>query len=525
MTTDAVPATAGRREWTGLAVLALAALMTSFDLFTLLLALPHVSADLGADGIEQLWIVDIYGFVVGGFLVTMGGLGDRIGRRKLLLIGAAVFGAASVVSAYAPNPELLIASRALLGVAGATLTPSTLSLVGTMFRDEKQRGLAIGIWATAFTIGAILGPIAGGILLSHFWWGSVFLIGVPVMVLLLVLGPVVLPEYRNPHAGRLDLVSAVMSLAAILPLVYGIKEVAKYGFAPLPTAAIVVGVAFGVLFVRRQRHLTDPLLDLKLFSITEFRVGLLALFAYSTLTGAVMLLMTQWFQNVAGLSPLQAGLALLPGMAVSALGTTLAPVVARRVRPATLIAGGLFVVVVALLWFTQVATDTSSVVLVLAFALWCLGGTPLLSLGMGLVLGFTPPEKAGAAAAIPQVGNEIGAALGFAVLGTAATAVYRSRMSDAVPSDVPSATADAARESAASALTVADHLPGQVVAAARDAFTSGMHLVSAIAAVLLAAAAVLVAVKVRHVPPLGAGAAPAEETAVTPADDQPAELV
>ncbi|GGS57882.1 MULTISPECIES: MFS transporter [Actinokineospora] len=519
MTSDAVPALAGRREWTGLAVLALTAMMTSFDLFTLLLALPHLSADLGADSIEQLWIVDIYGFLVGGFLITMGGLGDRIGRRKLLLIGASVFGVASVVSAYAPTPELLILARALLGVAGATLTPSTLSLISNMFHDQKQRGLAIGIWAGAFTVGAILGPIAGGILLEHFWWGSVFLLGVPVMLLLLVLGPIVLPEYRNPNAGRLDLVSALMSLAAILALIYGIKEAAKHGFGLVPVVAVAVGLVIGALFVRRQNRLADPLLDLKLFAITEFRVGLLGLFTYSVLTGAVLLLMTQWFQTVGGLSPLQAGLALLPGMALSTIGTTVAPIVARRFRPSVIIGVGLLVVVGALVWFTQIGPGTSPLVPVIAFGLWCAGGAPLLALGIGLVVSSSPPEKAGAASAMPQVSNEIGAALGFAVLGAGATAIYRGQMSDAVPAEVPADAAAAARESAAGATTVADVLPPDVLATARDAFTSGMQVVSAIAATLVAAAAVMIMVKLRHVPPLGAPA-PTEQPTEDPTPEK-----
>lgn len=506
-----VPISAGKREWVGLAVLALTAMLMSFDLFALILALPHLSADLGADAIEQLWIMDIYGFLVGGFLITMGGLGDRIGRRRLLLIGGAVFGVASVLSAYSSSPEMLIASRALLGIAGATLTPSTLSLISNLFRDPRQRGLAIGIWGGCFTVGAILGPVAGGVLLSYFWWGSVMLIGVPVMVLLLVLGPRLLPEYRNPDAGRLDLVSVAMSLAAILPLIYGVKEIAKFGFEPVPTAALAAGAAFGWLFLRRQRRLTDPLLDLKLFSILEFRVGLLSLFAYSLLTGAVMLLMAQWFQLVAGLSPVQAGLALVPGLLASTLSSTMAPILARRFRPAAIIGTGLLVVVAALAVFTQVGPNTSALVPMLAFAAWAAGGAPLTALGIGLVLGATPPEKAGSAAAMPQVGNEIGAAMGFAVLGTVATVVYRGQMGGAAPEGVPADAAAAATESVASAATVAQALPADAATAlletARAAYTSGMQLVAGVAAAILAAAAVMIILKLRHVPPLGAGAA------------------
>lgn len=513
MTADVLPTKAGKREWIGLGVLALTVMLVAFDFFVLVLALPHLSADLGADGIEQLWIVDIYGFLVGGFMITMGGLGDRIGRRKLLLIGAAAFGAASLLAAYSTSPEMLIIARVLLGIAGATLAPSTLSLVSNMFRDPKQLGLAVGVWAASFTAGAVLGPVAGGILLSQFWWGSVFLIGVPVILLLLVLGPVLLPEYRNPDAGRLDLVSAVMSLAAILPCIYGIKEIAKYGFVPLPAAAVVVGVVFAVLFVRRQRRLADPLLDVDLFRIPDFRIGMVGLLAYALLSGGVMLLMAQWFQSVANLSPLQAGLALLPGMAAATVSSMLAPILARRIRPAVIIGVGLLVVAVILVLFTQVGPDTSPLVLVLGWSIWCLGGGPTVALGMGLVLAATPPEKAGAAAAMPQVGNELGAAVGFAVIGTIATAVYRGQMSDAVPSEVPAGAAEAIQESVASAATAAGSLPESLGAAvldpAREAFTDGLQITSGIAGVLLAVVAVVVMVKLRHVSPLGAESADA----------------
>ncbi|OLF12953.1 MFS transporter [Actinophytocola xinjiangensis] len=510
-------ASAGKREWTGLAVLALTAMLISFDLFALLLALPHLSADLGADGIEQLWIMDIYGFLVGGFLITMGGLGDRIGRRRLLLVGAAGFGAASVLAAYSTSPEMLIAARALLGLAGATLAPSTLALISNMFHDARQRGLAIGIWGGFFTVGAILGPIAGGFMLTHFWWGSVFLLAVPVMVALLAFGPTLLPEYRNPDAGRLDLISAVMSLAAILPLIYGVKELAKVGVEPLPVVALAVGVLFAVLFLRRQRRLADPLLDLTLFRILEFRIGLLSLLSYSLFTGAVMLLMAQWYQSVADLTPVQAGLALVPGMAASSLSSTVAPILARRFRPAMIIGVGLLVTTGALVWFTTVGPGTSPVVPMIAFALWAAGGAPLTALGMGLVIGATPPEKAGSASAMPQVSNEIGAALGFAVLGTVATAVYRSQMADTVPAGLPASAVEAANDSVAGAAG----LGGALLDPARAAFSTGLGVVAWIAAVVMAGTAIMIMVKLRAVPPLGAGGTePADSQDETPVTDQ-----
>jgi len=266
---------AGRREWIGLAVLALPTLLVALDIGALFLALPHLSSDLQATSAQQLWITDSYGFMLAGFLITMGTLGDRIGRRRLLLIGAVAFTVASVLAAYSTSAEMLIVSRGLLGVAGATLSPSTLALISNMFRDDRQRGMAISLWATCQFGGAALGPVIGGLMLASFWWGSVFLLGVPVMVLLLICAPALLPEYRNPEAGRVDLASVALSLAAIVPAVYGIKELAASD-ADTPAVAIgavVGGVIVGVVFARRQLTLADPLLDLRLFDQPAIRVA------------------------------------------------------------------------------------------------------------------------------------------------------------------------------------------------------------------------------------------------------------
>src|ERR671919_1014833 len=259
------PARAGRREWIGLAVIALPCLLYAMDLTVLHLAVPRLSADLRPSSAQLLWIIDIYGFLVAGWLITMGTLGDRIGRRRLLMLGAAAFGAASVLAALSTSPEMLIAARALLGVAGATLAPSTLSLIFNMFADQRQRTLAIGVWAASFSAGAGIGPLLGGVLLESFWWGSVFLLAVPVMVLLLVLGPLVLPEYRDPDAGRLDLVSVFLSLVAVLAVIFGFKQIAQDGVGWLAMSTIIGGVAVGVVFVRRQLRLADPMIDLRLF--------------------------------------------------------------------------------------------------------------------------------------------------------------------------------------------------------------------------------------------------------------------
>jgi DHA2 family multidrug resistance protein-like MFS transporter len=255
---------ATRREWIGLAVLALPCLLYAMDLTVLNLAVPRLSADLRPSSAQLLWIVDIYGFTLAGSLITMGALGDRIGRRRLLLAGAAAFGLASVLAAFSASAGMLIAARAVLGVAGATLAPSTLSLIRNMFLEPKQRKLAVSVWITSFSAGGAIGPLLGGVLLRWFWWGSVFLLAVPVMALLLVLGPVLLPEFRDPRPGRLDLLSAALSLAAVLAVIYGLKQLALAGGVWLPVLSVLVGLALGVVFVRRQQRLSDPLLDLRL---------------------------------------------------------------------------------------------------------------------------------------------------------------------------------------------------------------------------------------------------------------------
>jgi len=499
-------AQAGPREWAALAVLALPALLISLDLFVMLMALPRLSVSLRANSVQQLWMLDIYGFMVAGFLITMGSVGDRFGRRKLLLAGAAVFSGASVLTAYSANPAMLIASRAVLGLAGASITPSTLALIMNLFKDVRQRAVAMGIWAGCFTIGAIIGPLVGGVLLSHFWWGSVFLIGVPVMVLLLILGPVLLPESRNPEAGRIDLPSVALSLGAIFPSVYGLKELASSGWHPAPAVLLAAGLATGVVFVRRQNSLRDPLLDLRLFSDPAFSVTLAAMLMYSMLSGGTMAFIAQHLQLVDDLSPLAAGLAMAPGMSAAILSFQLAPVLGRRVRPAVLFPAGIAISVAGLLVVTQSA---SAAMLATGFALSCFGTGPLVSLGTNMVVGSAPPQKAGAAAGIAQTSNECGYALGVAILGSAGIIAYRAYLSGSTLAGVPagSAAVAAARQSIGSALSVANGLPGHTGAAlrsaAQSAFTAELHTIAAISAILLAAVATLIAATLRDIPPLG----------------------
>jgi DHA2 family multidrug resistance protein-like MFS transporter len=487
----AITARAGRREWIGLAVIALPALLYSMDLTVLYLAVPAISADLDPSSSQLLWIVDVYGFLVAGSLITMGTLGDRIGRRRLLLIGATAFGAASVLAAFATSAAMLIAARALLGIAGATLAPSTLSLIRNMFHDPQQRTFAIGVWATSYSAGAAIGPLLGGAVLELFWWGSVFLLGVPVMVLLLVVGPRLLPESKDPDAGRLDIASAALSLAAVLVVIFALKRAAEDGFGTLPALTLAAGVALGAAFLRRQAKLDDPLIDLALFRIPAFGVALaMNTFGFFAAFGGALFI-AQYLQLVAGLSPLEAGLWTLPEAGGYVVGSMVAPALAKWVRPGAVVAGGLVLaaagfVVLAQLGFAAV---------VIGSAVIGLGLGPVFTLAADLVVSSAPPERAGAASAINETSSELGGAIGIAILGSIGTAVYRSEVS--VPDGVPAEAAHAARDTLGGALGAADQLPATVIAAATDAFTSGLQVISLIGAAVLAGTAVLAARRLR----------------------------
>jgi DHA2 family multidrug resistance protein-like MFS transporter len=488
-----------------LAVLALAALMYVMDLTVLHLAVPAISADLEPTSTQLLWIIDIYGFFVAGSLITMGTLGDRLGRRRLLLTGAAAFGVLSIVAALSTSAEMLIVSRALLGIAGATLAPATLSLIFAMFRDPRERSIAVGVWIGAFSAGAAIGPVMGGIMLELFSWGSVFLLALPVMGALLILGPRVLPEYRDPDGGRLDVPSAAMAIFAVLAVIYGIKQVAIEGPSPMSIAAAAAGVVVGVLWVRRQQRLADPMIDVGLFKQRNFDSALLINFLAIFVAVGYFLFVAQYLQLVAGLSPLQAGLWSLPSAIGFIVGSQTAPHLVQRIRPSRLIGGGLLLASLGLVLLTQVDVDGSLPILVSASVITSLGLAPVFGLTTEIIVGSAPPEKAGAASGISETGAELGGALGIAVLGTIGIAIYRATLSQDLPADVPAAAADAARDTLAAAVTAAERLPdamgAAVVGVARDAFVQGMQSSAAIGAALAAVLAVFALVMLRPIDP------------------------
>ncbi|MEV6770915.1 MFS transporter [Nocardia sp. NPDC051030] len=492
--TPITPARATARTWAGLGVLALALLLIAVDATVLDLAVPAITADLAPTTPQLLWIIDVYSFVLAGLLITMGTLGDRIGRRRLLLIGAIGFAVASVLAAWSVNAEMLIAARVLQGVAGATLMPATLGLIRSMFTDARQRTLAISVWGAMAASGAAFGPLLGGWMLEHFWWGSVFLVNLPVMGLLVVLAPFLVPESRDPNPGRFDLRSAALSLLALIPIVYAVKEFAAHGPSPKLLLVAAVGVISGIVFVRRQRGLTTPLIDLDLFRLPPFRAAvftnLLSVFALA----GMLFFGSQYLQLVLGKSPLEAGLLLVPGTIGSMVGALAAAWLVRWWWPATVLAGSLVTVAIgaALYWLLPADPSGSPLPFVIGFLLIGLGEGVALTVSSDLIVSTAPEARAGNAAAISETAMELGIALGVAVLGSVVMGVFRHGLD---LSQVPSEQSAVARESLGSAVETAVSLPGAagttLLDSAHHAFVNGIHLAAGGTIVILLLTAVI----------------------------------
>lgn len=501
---------AGSREWAALGLLALPSLLLFMMLTILFLASPYLAADLKPSSTQTLWILDIYGFLMASLLVLMGTVADRFGHRNLLVTGAALFGVFSVAAAMTDSPEMMIVWRAALGVAAAMQMPATLGLIFSIFHDPKQRGVAIGTWAAAISAGVALGPLLAGVLLEAFSWRATFLVAVPVMAVVVIAGPLLLPRHKGSQGSKLDLFSAVLLLVTLLPLIYGIKSFATGDSPMLSTAAIVIGLVFGVWFVLRQLRSSQPLLDVRLFTNRTVGGALSVFILAATGLGGVYLMFTQFLQQVKGLSPLNTGFAILPAALVLIAVATLSPVIARRVRPGYVIATGLAVQAIGYLLFTQVESATGLPLLIVSFVVVYPAVSPSMALTTDLVVGSVPPEKAGAAGGLASTVNDLGISLGVAIIGTIGTAAYSSGLAGKLPEGLPPEVKEAAEENLSGAIAAAQNLPDNLadplLRVTKDAFASGLSLGSAIAAVIAAAGAIIAAIALRHVPPTGSAA-------------------
>lgn len=486
------PPRAGIRTWIALAVLMLPVLLVSVDNTVLSFAIPSISLALIPSASELLWIIDVYPLVLAALLVPMGSMADRFGRRRLLLIGSTGFAVVSVMAAFAPSAGTLIGYRALLGFFGAMLMPSTLSLIRNLFLDPAQRRTAIAIWAAGFSGGAALGPIIGGFILEHFWWGAVFLLAVPVLIPLLILAPIFVPESKDPSPGKIDPVSILLSFGAMVPTLIGIKEIAQSGLSPVNVALIVAGIAMGVVFVRRQLRRTHPMMDMSLFRNPVFSGGVLAnLLSIFALVG-FLYFVTQHLQLVVGLSPTHAAFVLVPGLAITIVSGLVVAKLANHFQPSRLVAGGLLLNAAGFL-IVWLNTDGSVVSIIAAFAVLGAGVGMAETISNDLILSAAPPAKAGAASAISETAYEVGSVLGTAILGSVLAAAYK--MNVVLPAGLSAANKDSAGQTLGGAIDVASSLPPQqgaaLLASAKHAFDSGSGIVAMVGVVLMLGAAIM----------------------------------
>ncbi len=480
-----------RTLWGGAGLLSLACMVVVMDVTVLHLAVPRLTAALHPTPSQLLWIVDAYAFLIAGSMILMGTIGDRIGRKKLLILGSGAFAVASMLAAFSTSAVQLILARAVLGIAGATIAPSTLALIRNMFQEQSSLTKAIAVWGSSFSAGAILGPLVGGLLLQHFWWGSVFLINVPIMILVVILGPGLLAESRDPRAGRIDLASVALWLGAALVAVYGLKRIAQDGLGIAAGAFVAAGLLLGVAFFHRQPRVGYPLIDVGLFRSRSFRVAMGCALLGSVTMFTLSFFLGQYLQLVLGLSPQSAGLWLLPGAAAVTAGNLLSPALAARMEPPRVVGAGFALVCAGAVLLALAARGGSLALLVGAWMAMCFGIGPTFPLLTGAVVDAVARERAGAAAALSQMSNELGGALGISLLGSLSVAVYRLRF--VVPPGVPAEAASAARSTLGSAAEAAGHLAGAagdaLLASARGAFTTAFLSVIVTCAVLTLLAA------------------------------------
>jgi DHA2 family multidrug resistance protein-like MFS transporter len=462
-----------------LALLSLPSLLIAIDISVLAVALPRMAADLRPSPTQLLWMNDIYGFMVGGSMITMGAVGDRIGRRRLIIICSAVFAIASAAAAFATTPSMVILCRAVMGVAGAAIMPASMALIGRLFPDPRRSVAAMGAYMTCFLTGMAVAPLIGGLMIEYWWWGSVFLLGVPVMLLTVAAGPRLLPEFRAPAAGRLDLRSAALCLASILLVVAALKAIVNSGWSWPPVGAAVAGAGLGVAFVRRQQTLDDPLVDLSLLRRPGAGRVMWVLFLTALLMGGTSLFTAFYLQSAQGLSPLRAALWLLPSMLAMIVASNLGPWLGRHAPASRIVLGSLLVMTAGFVSYAVIPPGRAGIGVVICGSVLATGGIgaafPYL---MNDVISHAPQERAGSAASLAQTANEIGIASGLVVLGSIGTLVYRSRLA--------SSTGHAGGSWVDGFRQAGDQQDATLLHHVQDAFTSGFRAVGIFGVLVMA---------------------------------------
>ncbi|WP_432138544.1 MULTISPECIES: MFS transporter [unclassified Streptomyces] len=480
---------AGASRWVVLVVLCVSLLLVAVDATVLHVAVPAVTEDLRPGAMELLWIVDTYPLVCASLLILFGTLGDKVGRRRVLLLGYALFGVASALAAFAPDAQVLIVARGLLGVGGAMIMPATLSILRQVFPDRRERALAIGIWSAVAAVGAAVGPLLGGFLLEHFWWGSVFLVNIPLMLVSLPVGRMLLPESRGSGEGPWDVAGALMAAAGLFGMVLGVKRLGggESADSPLTVLALATGGGLLTLFVRRQRRRAHPLVDLRMFARPAFSTAVACIVLAMLALVGLELIAAQYLQLVLGLSPLETGLRLLPltfaAMAAGLAGARLL----RRFGPRSMVCGGFCLTAAAVASLTAMGGADAPALLLAGFVLLGFGLETTLFAAYESMLSEAPAEQAGGAAAVGETSYQLGAGIGIALLGSVMNAAYAPGLAS-VPG-VPAEASRSAGHSLGEAYEVAGHLGGPagdaLRRAARDSFVHGLHVTLLVSAGLL----------------------------------------
>ena len=483
------------RRWGALAVLTASLLVITMDMTILNIALPQMAAELHPTSAQQLWIIDVYSLVLAGLLVSFAALADRWGRKRMLMLGYTLFGLASLFVLVTSSAEAVILIRAFLGIGGAMIMPTTLSLIRVTFTDPRERATALSIWAAVSGLGAAVGPLIGGVLLEHFSWHAAFLVNVPLMLAGVIAGILVLPESRVQNPGRWDFLAALLSFAGMTLIIWAIKTFAAESSFLVPSAltAFAAGAALLAWFIVRCLRSSAPLLELALFRNRPFSAGIIAALGSSFAMGAALLLLAQWMQIIDGATPIEAGVRLIPVAIAGAVASLAAPPIAARIGARSVLAGGIALAGIGMLAIGLQPGELRYTTVLAALVLVGFG-TGSLAIGSAMIMHGTPEDKAGSAGAIEETSYELGAVLGVAILGSIAAILYRAGLSgNAVITGLGSAGAKQANDSLGAAAAIADELGRpELLAAASRAFTDSMQTTGIVGGVCMLAIAATV---------------------------------